>query len=173
MNILDNILALVVAFFMLRGLFRGLVSELASIVGLLLGLYMARTYRDLAMPLVQRVMDDPQYNAIAAYAVVFVGTLLAVGMLAAVLRRFLRLVMLSFADHLFGGVIGFAKGALLAAAGLVALTMVMPDADFLHRSLLRPRLQPVASVMAAFLPSDLRASYERGALRLDERGPGR
>lgn len=162
MNILDNILALIVGFFLLRGLARGLVAELTSIAGLVLGFYAAKNYRDMALPLVQRVMDDPQYNAVAAYALVFVATLLAVGVVAAVLRRFLRLVMLSFADHLFGGAIGFAKGALLAAAALGALTMVMPEASFLHRSMLRPKLSPVADIMASFLPTDLKASYDRG-----------
>lgn len=167
MNILDIILALIVGFFLLRGLWRGLVAELASIAGLVLGFYAARAYPHLAMPLVTQVLDDPQYATLAAYAVVFVATVLAVGVVAAVLRRFLRLIMLSFADHLFGGAMGFAKGALLAAAALIGLTIALPEAEFLKKSMLRPRIAPVAEVMAGFLPADLAGSYRRAARKLD------
>ena len=162
MNILDIVFIILLFFFLARGLMRGLLMELASIGGLLLGFYAANHYRTLALPLVRKVVDNPDHATLAAYVLVFLAVMAAVTIIVAVLRHVLKVSMLSWADHLLGGVLGFLKGALLSAIIVLVLTMAMPGAEFVQGSLIRPHLTQVSDWMSRFLPEDLKDDYQQG-----------
>ncbi len=167
MNILDIVLALLLAFFAIRGFFRGLLMELASIIGLALGFWLANGQADLLLPLVTRAMNDPSTAYLAAFILTFLAALMTFWLLVYFLRSALNKSKLSGIDHLFGGVFGFIKGGLLGAIVLMVLIINSPGAGYLHQSTLQPYLGGVSDWLARYLPGDLQGDYLEGSSRLD------
>lgn len=121
MNIVDMIIIAIVCLGMIRGIFRGLSSELASIIGIFAGFYGAYLFHPrLAAFFPQAVPDCPAH--IAAFAVIFCGVLVLVGLLGKLIRFVLGITLLGWLDRLLGAGFGAAKGALLAGVVLFAMT---------------------------------------------------
>lgn len=95
------------------GLWRGLAFELVS----LLGWAIAYVVANLLGPAVARVLPGGEAAATArlwaAYLVVFVVVLVAVTLLARMMRALVAATPLSAADHLLGGAFGVLRAALV------------------------------------------------------------
>lgn len=170
MNTLDIVICLLAAFFVVRGLFRGLVLELSGIAGLAAGLYIANKYSALVEPLLGRFLTDNRFLPLVAFLATFMTVLFLTSMLGLVLRRILRFSMLTWADHVFGGLFGLLKSALLISVAVIALVIISPRAEVVGNSLLRPYLMPVVDRVAGFLPSGLHNAYLRNKAVLPATG---
>ena len=111
----------------LIGLWRGFVFEIVSLLGWLVAYVIANS----AGPFLAELIpfgSDPQVRLWIAYIAVFVVILLTCTLLARMLRALISATPLSFLDHLFGGLFGAVRGALIlvVAATLISLS---PYAD--------------------------------------------
>lgn len=175
MNALD--IGLVVLFVMglVLGLTRGLVRIVIGLLSLVVAFFLASRYQDqIAAVLVSRHVSETPAR-IGAYVLVFVGTMIAGGLVAWVVGKILKLAMLSWADRLAGGAVGV-LGALLAAAFLVhPLVASSPKgSQLLAESKLAPYVSVVADLGNAAAPDAVAERYDGGieALRKIWRGEG-
>jgi len=117
MDWLDIVLIVVLALATFIGLRRGVISMVFPLVGLIIGVVLAGRYHDVVGGW---FIDNPEYVGWAGYAIIMVVVLIVSIILAVVLRRFIRLVLLGWVDRLGGAVFGLALGGLLCAAALAA-----------------------------------------------------
>ncbi|ACN16641.1 putative colicin V production protein-like protein [Desulforapulum autotrophicum HRM2] len=156
MNLFDVIILVVVSFCLVRGLFRGFIREVSSIVGVLAGFYGAGTYYPLVAPFLNQWVDNPGYRKIISFFVLFCGILIAVNLVAALIRYLLNIVFLGWVDRLCGLVFGAAKGLLIVSILLIVVTILLPrNTAFVSESRLCPHVVMVSEVLSVFVPQEM------------------
>ena len=154
-NYLDIAFLAVLGLFTLRGLFRGLVEEVAGLVGVIGGFWLANRHHADAAAYVGRVVEDPAWVGVLSYVVVFLGVLLVVSIVARIIRKLLVLSFAGWLDHLAGGAVGVAKGAIICSILLAVLMHFLPDASFVRDSRVIPHLAKVTSFIKGYLPQQI------------------
>lgn len=122
MALTDWILLGVLFASMVVGLWRGLVYEMLSLAGWVAAFVVAQWLAPSVagwLPFIQGAPASVQYAV--AFAVVFVGTVFAAGMLSWLIKKLVETVGLRPVDRTLGGVFGLARGVVL----LLALTVVL------------------------------------------------
>ncbi len=107
---------------MVVGFWRGLVYEVLSLAGWVAALVVAQWLAPEVvgwLPFVKGAPASVQYAV--AFAVVFVGTVFAAGMVSWLIKKLVETVGLRPLDRTLGGVFGLARGVVL----LLALTVVL------------------------------------------------
>ncbi|MDY0221602.1 MAG: CvpA family protein [Desulfobacterium sp.] len=156
MNMFDIVIVVIVSFCLVRGLFRGFIREVSSIVGVIAGFYGASTYYPLVEPLFSRWIDNPGFRKMLAFFLLFCAILVVINLLAALIRYFLNVVFLGWVDRLCGLVFGGAKGVLIVAVLLIAITTLLPrNTAFVSESLLAPQVAIVSQAISVFVARDM------------------
>ena len=163
MNALDWGLVVLFAAGAAIGLSRGLVRIVIGVLSLLVAFFLASRWQDpIAQVLVGRHVSETPAR-VAAYAAVFIGTMIAGGLVAWVVGKILKLAMLSWADRIAGCAIGLV-GATLAAAFLVhpLVTSSKGGSSLLATSKLAPYVTVVADIGNAVAPDAVAKRYQSG-----------
>lgn len=163
MNALDIGLVILFVLGTAMGLARGLVRIVIGLLTVIVAFFLASRYQDaLAATLMgHHVSQTPA--RIGAYAIVFIATMLAGGLVAWVVGRFVKLAMLSIPDRLAGGAVGL-LAALLAAAFLVypLVASSTSGSRLLATSKLAPYVTVVADVANGVAPDAVAKRYDEG-----------
>lgn len=156
MNMFDVVVLVIVSFCLVRGLFRGFIREASSIVGVITGFYGAGTYYLLIEPYFSRWIESPGYRKMLAFFLLFCAILVVINMLAALIRYFLNIVFLGWVDRLCGIVFGGAKGVIIVAVLLIAITTLLPrNTAFISESRLAPHVATVSQAISVFVSRDM------------------
>jgi len=150
MNWFDIVLIAVLALATLMGFWRGLISMVLPLVGLIIGVVLAGRYCGTVggwLPI-----ENAQYAGWAGYAIILVAVLIVAVILAIVLRRFVKLVLLGWIDRLGGAIFGLAFGGLICAAALAACVKFDLGSDFIHGSGIAKLLLDWFPVVLGLLP---------------------
>jgi membrane protein required for colicin V production len=124
-NRIDVILAIVLAFFVIRGFWRGFSREFFGFIGLLGGLVVAAAaYGTVAASLPEAIPHGAR--PIVAFAVLFFAVNLAANLLGALVHHLLGLVFLSPVNRIAGAAFGAAKGAALLLVALLLVRAYVP-----------------------------------------------
>ena len=155
-DIFDLIIVLVLVFFTGRGFLNGFVGEVAGLVSLLGGLWAARTWHPL---LAERLgfISEPAWRTLAAYGLIFLAVVVAVGLLSRILEKILTFSFVSWADKAAGMLVGFVKGMVLCALILIVLQKFFHNEPFMKQSRTLPYLNALMEQGRAWLPAELRA----------------
>lgn len=163
---------------MLVGLLRGVVFELLSLAGWFAAYFAARGLSPWAEPFVPFGEAGSGLNHGVAFALVFLGALIAWSIAARILRALIRATPLSPVDRVLGGVFGLARGvavglAVAFAVGASPLAKSTPwqqsrGAEWLN-AMLR-QLKPVWGGGPAGAPASTQTLDARAALRLGSIG---
>ena len=120
MHWLDLAIVAVVAWLTWRGLAAGLIREVVTAAALIGGAVLAgRFYPELSADIAFLIEDDT-WRRLAAFASIFVGTLVLGQIAASLLRKSASLLMLGVYDRAGGAAFGLAKGVLLVEVLLLA-----------------------------------------------------
>jgi membrane protein required for colicin V production len=155
MNPLDWLLAILLAYSMVRAAMRGFVKEAFSLAGLVLGfLFACWFYRGLAIAL-RGLIAAPPVAELAAFLLILIVTMIVASLVGKFLRRTVSAVGLGFLDRLLGALFGLLRGALLGVGLLLALTAFLPAASWIKDSLLAPYFLYTAHAVSFVMPSEL------------------
>lgn len=124
--IVDVACAVVIAFFLFRGMFRGFSGEIVGLVGFFASLYCAWRF---AQPFAKNITKyisalsslDPTVLTLICGVSLFIAISLVFAMLNSLLSMLVQAANLSFVDHIFGIVIGVFKAAALILVVYVIL----------------------------------------------------
>lgn len=167
-NAADVVILGVLALSMLFGALRGFVSEVLGLVIWIAAFGLAWVFGGMVAPYFAPWLHNHDACLVAGYLSCFAGVLIAGALLGWILRRFLTDVGLRGVDRFLGLLFGLARGMLLLvfAVFVLGFTPVPRDAAWWHQSLLLPRLQETAGLVAAALPPNViqRAEVDRQAL---------
>lgn len=160
MNGFDVIVLVIISFCMIRGYFKGLIREISGIIGVVVGFYGANTYYQLLTPYLETLIKTPAVRSLICFLVLFCGILILIGLLAALIRKFLSLVFLGWVDRFFGLVFGTAKGGLIVSVLFIMMMTFIPDnAQFLSGSQTAPYVSRVANAMTLFLSQSMKTDF--------------
>lgn len=153
-DIFDLVVVLVLVFFTGRGMYNGFIGEAAGIVALVGGFWAAKAFHTTVIPHLTFIAD-PTWRPLAAYVLIFIGVMLAVGIVAQILRKILQLSFAIWIDRLAGMGLGLCKGLLLCSLILLIVQKFFYDADFVKYSRTLPYLQDIMQQIRDGLPNDL------------------
>ena len=158
MNLLDLILAVLIAWFAVSGIVRGLVRQLFSIGGLVAGHLLGIRYYAIAY---EKLGLSFQYAEVVGYAVVFLAAYLVVRLVGGMIEDRVRKSKLSGTDRLAGMAAGLVKGALFSILIVFLLVILLPrDARLLRESKAAPTAFAAGKGLAAVFPQRFAESYQ-------------
>ncbi len=173
MNGFDIALTVLMVAAVLYGLVKGLVRIALGVGALVAAFVVASRFSAAAAPWFGFLASAAETRRLVAYAALFLGVLVAGGILSWALRGILKLAALGCADRLAGGALGLV-GALLAAA-LVLMPVVAwspGGPDVLASSRLARYVSAVADVASIAAPQDLARRYRERVEELRKRWRG-
>ena len=157
MNLLDLILAILIAGFAVSGIARGLVRQLFSLGGLVAGHLSGIRYYAFAQG---KLGLSFQYAEVAGYAVVFLAAYIAVRLIGGLIEDRVRKSKLSGSDRLAGMAAGLVKGALLSILIVFLLVILLPrDARLLRESKAAPAAVAAGKRLTAAFPERFAESF--------------
>lgn len=162
MNLLDLILAVLIAWFAVSGIVRGLVRQLFSIGGLVAGHLLGARYYAFAQA---KLGLSFQFAEVVAYVVVFLAAYLVIRLIGGLIEGRVRNSKLSGSDRLGGMAGGLVKGALLSILIVFLLVILLPrDARLLRESKAAPVAIAAGKRIAAVFPERFAQSFREKVL---------
>ncbi|MDH3626915.1 MAG: CvpA family protein [Acidobacteriota bacterium] len=160
MNTIDIVLLGIACALVIVGMWKGLVRVLVGVAALVAAFALAARYH---APLAERLggvdLSDG-WLPILAYLLIFVGVMLAGGLIAFLIRRVLKAAMLGWLDRLAGGALGLLAAAVLAGVLVLPLVAYMPNSSgVLRGSVLAPYAVVVGDLATSLAPSGLSDRY--------------
>lgn len=143
----------------LVGLMRGFIREAFSLLVWILAVWIGLTFSHDFAPLLEKHIQVPSVRIAAAFAVLFILTLLVGGLVGYLLTQLVQLTGFSGTDRLLGLLFGAARGALIVSV-LVLLAGVtpLPNDPWWKESVLIPPFQKLAVWLREQLPAGLAGS---------------
>jgi membrane protein required for colicin V production len=160
MNAFDIGLLVVACILVLVGVVKGLVRILIGVAALVAAFALAAQYH---RPLGEwlgwsSVPDDAMM--LLSYILIFLGVMLAGGLVAFLLRKLLKAAMLGWADRMAGAALGLVAATLAAALLVLPMIAYSPGGSaMLRESVLAPYVVVVADIAAPLVPDDLERLY--------------
>ena len=153
MTWLDYAVIGVFALSLALGAWRGLVRELISVLGWVIAFLAANLLAGPLGPAMPQAIPTPELRMAAAYAAVFISSLVVTSLAGLLLSKIVKAVGLGGVDRLLGAAFGAARGLLivLAAALLAGLTSA-PRQAFWKDSASGPLLAQAAQALKPLLP---------------------
>jgi len=162
MNPLDWIIALVLAYSVIRAAMRGFFREAFALAGLIIGFLLACwNYQSAAVRLRGLVTSVP-LSELLGFLFILIGTMLVATLLGKLLSKTVSAIGLGFLDRLGGALFGFARGALFVLVLLLAMTAFLPAGTWMQTSLLAPYFFRGHHAVSFVMPSDLRLRLSDG-----------
>ncbi len=145
-NAVDWVIIVVLTLSTALSLWRGFAREALSLAGWVAAFIFANLFGDEMASLLAGAIENVTGRYVAAYAILFVGTLIVAGLLSKLVAQLVSFTGLTLLDRLLGMVFGFARGVILILVAVFVLQQLVPPGDlqWLHRSQLMPHLEMLA-----------------------------
>lgn len=150
---LDIGIVIIVGLSMLTGLFRGFVKELIALCVWVLAIWLAFTYSQALDPWLQKYLQDKTARAAVAFVLILVCTLIAGGIVNAVIGLILRHSGLSGTDRILGMGFGFVRGVFIVGLLMVMVKLTsLPYEQYRRDSQLYAKFDPLVDWLYGFMP---------------------
>lgn len=139
---LDWVIIVVFLLSTLLSLWRGFVREALSLAGWIAAFFVANLFVDQMASLLATTIENITGRYVAAYAILFVGTLVASTFVTYLAAQFIKATGLTLLDRMLGTVFGFARGLILILVCVFVLRQLVPPPDllWLDKSTLMPHV---------------------------------
>lgn len=138
----DWVIIVVLLLSTLLSLWRGFVREALSLAGWVTAFFVANLFGDSMASLLAGTIDNITGRYVAAYAILFVATLIAFTFVTFLAGRFIKATGLTVLDRLLGTVFGFTRGMILILVCVFVLRHLVspPNLLWLDQSALMPHV---------------------------------
>ncbi|MCB1843656.1 MAG: CvpA family protein [Halioglobus sp.] len=138
----DWAIAAVISASVVLSLWRGFTREAVSLAGWVAAFVIANLYAVELSSLLADWIHNITGRYVAAFALLFVGTLIVAGVLSRLATQMVRVTGLSLFDRLLGTVFGFARGVILVLVAVYLLRQLAPPQNllWLEQSQLMPHI---------------------------------
>ncbi|MDQ7002899.1 MAG: CvpA family protein [Ghiorsea sp.] len=168
MNYFDYILITIVGLSMVLSIWRGFVREIISLIGLVLALFIAGRMSGDVGALLHDWIESSAIANVAAFVLIFVTTMIAVGLISAFIRKLVDMADLTATDRTLGVFFGAARGVLLIGVAFLAYTSyAKPDQTWMQKSLLTPYVLQLSDLIGKTIPKDYPLSTKAGAKKAE------
>lgn len=169
MNWLDITIIVICAAGIIQGLFKGFVRQVFSLLGLIFAIIIAFRYHDILARYLSRWIEHPVGLMILSFILILVVIVLLFKLIGLAARAAISAISIGWLDRLAGGAFGLVKAIIIVAVlfGLFILFTDKPSKP-VTESTLAPAVMEVSYVIARFLPSELRDTYDRNEEEIRE-----
>jgi len=155
---IDWVIIAIVGISTLISLKRGFVREAMSLVIWVGAFVIARTFHPSMQALLAGTVETPAVRLVAAFAILFVGTLVVGALVSNGLAKLVHATGLSATDRVLGTVFGLARGLIVVVAVLALLRMTPVTEDtWWQRSVMVGELVKVEEWSRNLLGDDINA----------------
>lgn len=142
----DWVIIVILSVSTLLSLWRGFVREALSLLGWVAAFIVAHLFVDQLALQLSSLIANVTGRYIAAYAILFVSTLVVFTLVVKVATSLVRAAGLSFLDRVLGTIFGFARGVILILVAAYVIKQLIPEQNqqWLHQSVLMPHLTMLA-----------------------------
>ncbi len=152
----------IVCISVLLSVIRGAVRELVSLAGWVVAFMVANYFAAQFAPQLPDAISGESLRTVLAFSVLFLLSLLIMGVIAMLASAMTKKAGLGFADRFLGSLFGLARGFLLImvivlAGGLTAL----PQEPFWRKAVLSAPLETAVMMAIPLLPQDLSRHFVR------------
>jgi len=145
----------------LVGFYRGFIRETLSLISWIVAFWAAFSFAERASVYFTAYIESPQLRIVAAFAALFVTTLLLLSVLSYLLYRLLLAGGVAGTDRILGGLFGIARAVVLVSVVLLlARLTAYPQEQWWRQSLLIRQLNPVVVFFYQLLPPDIAKHLE-------------
>tara|TARA_R110000868_G_scaffold306734_1_gene568041 strand:+ start:70675 stop:71256 length:582 start_codon:yes stop_codon:yes gene_type:complete len=141
MEILDLIIAVPLLYFAYKGAVNGFVKEILNIVGITLAVFLTFKYMDSLSILIEPFFEDESatYIPFLSAALLFIGTLSVVALVAYLTKELLKAVKLSIVNRALGALFGILKSGMIVSTILLLMAgFNVPKEEVRDNSILYP-----------------------------------
>lgn len=141
MHILDLIIAIPLLYFGYKGVVNGIVKEVLNILGITLAVFLTFKYMDGLSILIRPFFEDEAaaYIPFLSAALLFIGTMGAVALIAYLTKELLKAVKLNLVNRILGAIFGVLKSGIVISTILLLLAgFNVPKKEARDASLLYP-----------------------------------
>lgn len=138
----DWVIIVVLALSTLLSLWRGFVREALSLAGWVAAFLIANLFVDQTASLLAGTIDNITGRYVAAYAILFVATLIVATFVIYLAGQLVKATGLTVLDRLLGTVFGFSRGVIIILVVVFVLRQLVPPPDllWLDQSVLMPHV---------------------------------
>ena len=159
-NWIDYVILALIALSAIIGLFRGFVREALSLVTWGLAIWVALSFSPLAASYLEPYVETPSLRQIAAFAGLFIATLIAGAIINSLISLLVRKSGISGTDRFLGMIFGVARGGLVVALlVLLAGLTPLPEDPWWKQSITMPYFEQLAATLRGFLPEDIAKDF--------------
>ena len=153
MHWLDIVIIIAIAISTFSGFKNGLIKSVLSLAGLIVGVILAGRYY---VPLSEQLAFIPQAGVakVAAFAIILIGILVIVSVLAQLLKWLVSMVMLGWVNYVGGAAFGALLGAIICGALLAAWVKFQGAGEAITESMLATILLDRFPMVLALLPDE-------------------
>lgn len=150
MTIFDYAVLTIIGLSVFLSIMRGLVHEVLAILGWITAFLVAKTYATDLLPMLPDTIPTDALRMLAAFLVLFLGTLLITSFIAIVLSALLNKLGLGWFNRLLGVFFGFARGIIIVCilVFLAGLTQIPQDMRWRNAMF----SAPAEALVLSFLP---------------------
>jgi len=130
MTVLDWIIVAVIVISSLISLKRGFVKEALSLASWIAALIISRMFAGNLAVLLADVIESPNWRLAAAFAILFVVTLIVGAMINHLISEFVRMTGLTGTDRFLGVIFGILRGIILVVAMLALMKLFALDSSW-------------------------------------------
>lgn len=155
MNTFDIIIAALLLFGFIRGLFKGLFVEIASLVALIGGVYGATHFSFYVGDYLKQQVDwDEHYVSLSAFALTFIGIVIAVSLAGKLLTKIASFAALGILNKILGGIFGLLKIALIVSVVLSFFMKMNNTIPFVSKEQMKASIliEPIKNIAPILFP---------------------
>ena len=180
-NILDWIMLVICAFFVVKAIKQGILRELGSLVGLVLAIWGGFAFYQTLADFLRRVVGKQDFWwETLAFIICFIGIYLLIISIANRISKVLYATSMSIISRLLGGVVGLVKGVIFCFIILNLLLMMQPiskplasdhilQEKLINNSYLAPLVVKGGHYVLSFIPQDVNAHVQQSIDFLKQR----
>lgn len=152
----DFVIVGIIALSAVISLVRGFVREAVSLAGWIVAVWLSITYMDVVALYLQPYIAVPSLRMAAAFAIVFIGVLVASGFVVFIVGVVIDKTDMSGTDRVLGVVFGLARGVAIVGVvvALAGLTPV-PQDPWWRQSVTLPHFERLVLEVRGALPSEI------------------
>lgn len=127
MNILDIIIVVLIAFFLIKGIFRGFFREIASLAGVVFGIVIGNHYHPQMADYLKAYIPLEKPLPLISFIILFIAVIIGFHLFGLLLHGLFKRLLIGWFDRTLGISFALIKGIIISYFLIVLLTFFVPS----------------------------------------------
>lgn len=157
-NWLDIILLAILAIALVLGIIKGLVRQLIGILAVIIGFVLGLAYYPYTASIFRHLVAKDSLADFLGFLLIFLVIILLGWLVSRIFSKVMK-GSIKFMNHIFGGILGLLKGALICGVMVFALLIFPLNIEALKSSFIAPYCASVTKGVVNLIPKELKQKF--------------